>query len=208
MEKYGSLGYGDTFTLNASGSQMPSNMRLYVNFATAGSAAMADQIYGEWGSNSLTFTTATNLRIRYMGVTWTNAASIDVTLKFKLEKGHRATDWSPGVIDYVIKESSSSTWKYRKWASGKIEAWYKGVISASATTATGNVYSRSWSLTIPSGIFTATPMLNLSLAEVLNNVFGINGAASSTTAITGRVFSTVTANGASNIAISIYAWQD
>lgn len=60
--------------------------------------------------------------------------------------------------DYVIEEGASGNWVYRKWNSGKIEAWGSYSFSAKQGTAwTGGLYYSDETVSIPSGIFTAAP---------------------------------------------------
>lgn len=47
------------------------------------------------------------------------------------------------VVDFVVDEGTSDNWKYRKWKSGKIEAWYARSQSFAATTSSGNGWYRS-----------------------------------------------------------------
>lgn len=62
---------------------------------------------------------------------------------------------SMGVADYIVEEDTSGSWDYRKWKSGKIEAWRH--ISASGLTHTGTVlswYYRGITYEFPTGLFT------------------------------------------------------
>lgn len=57
-------------------------------------------------------------------------------------------------VDSIIEESSINGWRYRKWKSGKVEAWYY----YSATGSVFDVWSapvryKDISITIPDGIF-------------------------------------------------------
>ena len=110
-------------------------------------------------------------------------------------------------IDYTVEEGVSGNWTYRKWASGKREAWFCGNVAGSETTKVGQVYNLTYSLPIPQSIFLSAPNVNVSLAESTNTVMGINGGASSATAISGRIFRAI-AGTAINYKISIYAWQN
>lgn len=63
--------------------------------------------------------------------------------------------------DYIIEEGTSGNWRYRKWKSGKIEAWgyqyYSSISINIASSAYGGYRSDVISMTIPSGIFTVAP---------------------------------------------------
>lgn len=108
--------------------------------------------------------------------------------------------------DYVTDEGTSSSWHYRKWNSGKIEAWYKGTVSCSAATAVNNVYRSSYSLSIPSGIFSSAPNVNMSIDQSASTLLTAVGYASSKTAISGYVFRTGSQTSTYTATVAIYAW--
>ncbi len=110
--------------------------------------------------------------------------------------------------DYVTSEGSSGDWKYRKWNSGKIEAWFGKSITAGATTAAGNVYRSDFTQSIPSEIFTEAPRVFTSIDGNASTVFGINGYATSATSITGRIFRTGSSSSSYSIGVDIYAVQN
>ena len=64
-------------------------------------------------------------------------------------------------VDYITAEGTSGNWRYRKWKSGKIEAWgyqsYSSIAINIASAAFGGYRSDVVNMTIPSGIFTRTP---------------------------------------------------
>lgn len=64
-----------------------------------------------------------------------------------------------GVLDdYVTEEGTSGSWTYRKWNSGKIEAWGSYSFAAKQGTSwTAGLYYSDETVSIPSGIFTAAP---------------------------------------------------
>lgn len=62
------------------------------------------------------------------------------------------------VADWITSQGTSGSWYYRKWNSGKIEAW----IAYNAGSQTPSQWVTGWyykdlNVAIPSGIFTATP---------------------------------------------------
>ena len=60
-------------------------------------------------------------------------------------------------VDYIVEQGTSGNWDYRKWASGKSEAWYSGSQTLSTSTM-GNLHgSANNTLAIPSGIFNSAP---------------------------------------------------
>lgn len=109
--------------------------------------------------------------------------------------------------DYVIDEGQASNWLYRKWKSGKIEAWLQDTtITISSTTAVGNVYRCSWSHAIASGVgFSAAPQVFLTVGTNAQYVFGVNGRATSATAISGYAFRANASSSTSTVTINIYA---
>ena len=128
-----------------------------------------------------------------------------------------AVDWNGNIYpagvkmtDFVIDEDTSGNWRYRKWHSGKIEAWFEGTFScAASTTARGALYYSDWSLTMPSEIgFTATPNTLIGNAGDSETVISVNGAATSATAMSGKVWRYASSTSALSITSRIYAWQD
>ena len=116
------------------------------------------------------------------------------------------------VEDFIIAQGTSSNWRYRKWSSGFIEAWYESTATASATTAVSISsrtvsYRSTWSTTIPSAIgFTSTPKIIVSLGSSSDIRTSINGAASSTTAIDGYCWRSSSSSSTYDITPRIYAW--
>lgn len=112
--------------------------------------------------------------------------------------------------DYVTAHGTSGSWHYRKWHSGKIEAWFEGSFNcAASTTSRGALYYSSWSLTIPSAIgFTATPYTLVGNTGSSTTVISVNGAATSKTAMSGYVWRYASSSSALSITARIYAWQN
>lgn len=126
-------------------------------------------------------------------------------------KAYGDSHWGGGGTageDYVTAVGTTSSWNYRKWNSGKIEAWYRGNVSCSAATAVNNVYRSSYSLTIPSGIFDAAPKINMSIDQNASTLLAAIGYASSKTAISGYVFRTGSQTSTYNTRVAVYAWTD
>ena len=63
--------------------------------------------------------------------------------------------------DYIVEEGTSGVWRYRKWKSGKIEAWgyqtYSSIAINLTSAAFGGYRSDVINMAIPSGIFTIAP---------------------------------------------------
>lgn len=77
--------------------------------------------------------------------------------------------------DYVIEEGTSGVWNYRKWHSGKVEAWTtKDFASTSWTTWASPVRYMDKTLTFPSGLFpsNSTPAL---IATSCSNQYWVVG---------------------------------
>lgn len=114
------------------------------------------------------------------------------------------------VEDFVTDEGTSGSWRYRKWNSGKIEAWFEGSFNcAASTTARGALYYSNWSLTIPSAIgFTSAPNTLIGNTGDSETVIAVNGAATSATAMSGKVWRYASSSSALSITARIYAWQN
>lgn len=114
------------------------------------------------------------------------------------------------LADYVTEQGTSGSWRYRKWNSGKIEAWFEGTFScAASTTARGALYYSTWTLSIPTAIgFSGTPNTLIGNTGDSATVIAVNGAATSTTAISGKVWRYASSSSALTISSKIYAWQD
>ena len=55
-------------------------------------------------------------------------------------------------VDYVVEQGTSGDWKYRKWNSGKAEAWVNSSATIAISTASGSIYFGNTSISIPSAI--------------------------------------------------------
>lgn len=109
--------------------------------------------------------------------------------------------------DYVIAHGTSGNWYYRKWNSGRIEAWGTLSVTQSKTTAVGQVHRTTWSATIPAAVgFTSAPTVNLSYNVDASVFFGLSGHATSATAISGYGFRYSASTSTSATGISIYCW--
>lgn len=145
--------------------------------------------------------TADNSRSNALTVDWNG--NVDAS-------GGLTLNGTEEVVDYVIDEDTRGNWRYRKWHSGKIEAWFEGTFSCEAsTTARGALYYSTWSLNIPSEIgFTATPNTLIGNTGDSTTVIAVNGAATSATAMSGNVWRYASSSSALSITARIYAWQN
>jgi phage minor structural protein len=117
---------------------------------------------------------------------------------------------SDGIVmpdDYVTDIGTDSPWTYRKWNSGRIEAWRTGTVSVGSNTASGQLYRGDFTASIPAGIFTATPGFCIAnIRDTTSTVVSVQCSATSTTRISGRAYRTGSSSGY-NLAVGIYVAQ-
>lgn len=95
--------------------------------------------------------------------------------------------------DFVIEQNSAtgtdnSAWYYRKWKSGRVEAWGKVSKASTAGTAwTSPIYYYDMSVNIPSGIFTAAPIRGYVTGNIQWITGGINFDTITTTSVSVRL---------------------
>lgn len=105
------------------------------------------------------------------------------------------------VADHVTSYGTSDVWTYRKWASGRIEAWCAYSGSATSTTVWASpIRYKDLTITIPSGIFSASPG-KVYATSANNQVWVISAAGASTTSISVRIATLSTGNITPNIKI-------
>ncbi len=114
------------------------------------------------------------------------------------------------IADWVTEQGTNGSWKYRKWHSGKVEAWTRwNVGTVAITTASptfGGYRSGELTLTIPSGIFTSAPF------TVAEKTYSMGGwlshiRASSATSIT-AYYGAGASTTINNQTIDVYAWEN
>ena len=108
-----------------------------------------------------------------------------------------------GTASVISNSGTSSGWEWRKWSDGRVEAWVKDYQLASLTP---NVWVspiryRDTTITIPSGIFSTAPMVNVTSTDNQWGVFSAN--ATSTTNIDVRFITAASA--ASAPEVNVYA---
>jgi len=104
---------------------------------------------------------------------------------------------------------TSGNWRWRVWGDGFTEAWFSGSVTSAtgASEVTAPIYRGTWSLSIPSAIgFTSAPKLLIGSNYAATQVISINGAATSTTAISGNFFRVGPQSGTIELYPRIYAW--
>lgn len=109
------------------------------------------------------------------------------------------------IADRIIETGTSGNWYYEKYASGKVEAW--GAVGTGTLTmeASGNLYrANSVSISIPSGIFTATPTYAHAFAQYSANSAFISAlvSPSSSTALSCQVWKSI--NATASIALKFH----
>ena len=79
-------------------------------------------------------------------------------------------------VDYIVEQGTVSSWNYRKWSSGVIEAWHTPTISVATTTAYGSGYYNGAVLSIdfPNGLFKYKPLLNVTAHPANAQLYTVN----------------------------------
>lgn len=67
-------------------------------------------------------------------------------------------------VDYVVEQGTSGIWTYRKWNSGIAECWGTHIETLSSYYTFTPFYAYYTTVTYPSGLFTAKPMLRYGVA--------------------------------------------
>lgn len=107
--------------------------------------------------------------------------------------------------DYVIEQGTSSSWTYRKWKSGKVEAWRSySFSSASWSVWASPIRYMDKSISFPSGLFSRAP-LTVATSDS-NQYWVVNCYATSATAGTLRL--ATVASSAMETYVGIYAWTN
>lgn len=118
------------------------------------------------------------------------------------------TSVSNGSIDdAVVAQGETGSWTWRKWDSGKVEAWRNITVNCSATATQGSMHRSTWSTTIGAGIFDEAPHTIVSIDQVPITIVGVDANATSATAISGCAFRTTSSSGFT-AGLSLYCWTD
>ena len=105
--------------------------------------------------------------------------------------------------DYVIEEGTQSNWEYRKWSSGKVEAWRNISNSAAAGSVwVSPLYYRDLTVAIPSGLFTAAP--DVKATSTTSQWWVSYANATSATSLTYRLVKPVSSSQASGVSLYLY----
>lgn len=105
--------------------------------------------------------------------------------------------------DYITSTGAESGFYWRKWNSETVEAWGIKSFNATAGTAWGNMYYYDFSITIPSGIFSASPLRGIASC---NNLQWIVAGISiiSATSVKVRLVKPVSSSQAGGVYIYLY----
>lgn len=105
--------------------------------------------------------------------------------------------------DYIIEEGTQSSWEYRKWNSGKVEAWREITNSASAGSVwVSPLYYRDLTVSIPSGLFSSAP--DVKATSTTNQWWVSYANATSATRLTYRLVKPVSSSQASGVSLYLY----
>lgn len=119
------------------------------------------------------------------------------------------------LADYIIEETDTGEWYYRKWAQGLTEAWYHESLTPQPFTEkiADGLYSndthRSVTISIPEGLFNYAPLFT-SINAYSNAVVQSHVGSASTTWLTYRLWSSYSTT-PSNLAVQIYVagrWKE
>ena len=112
--------------------------------------------------------------------------------------------------DWVVEQGTNGSWKYRKWHSGKVEAWARWNVGDVACTITASTFggyrSSSLSFAIPNGIFTTAPFA-VGIKSYSQGAWLVSLMAASSTSIS-ALFGCSVSTTVHEQTIDIYAWQD
>ena len=117
-------------------------------------------------SISTTGVTFDNGQMTYSGNAYQNWSNRAVPLKIYGIKYQRVNPPQVEIADVVAETGSSGNWQWRKWSSGKIEAWYFSAADTFTTAING------WTQSIPSAIRPVTTIYNLQASGCGNSFVG------------------------------------
>lgn len=107
--------------------------------------------------------------------------------------------------DYVVEVGTSDGWKYRKWNSGKVEAWKAYSFSSATPIAWASpVKYMDKVITFPNGLFSSAPILTATSTSSQGWVC----MASASSATAGALRIATVATSAFAITVDIYAWAN
>lgn len=113
---------------------------------------------------------------------------------------------------FVVESGTTDIWTYRKWSDGTAECWgIKGVANVAISTAYGYAYySGEINTSFPSGLFTTTPSVNVTSADVAGygTWFNVTTNGTSKTKVRGLMYATTSITTPVNLALhAIGKWK-
>lgn len=107
--------------------------------------------------------------------------------------------------DFVVEVGTNDGWKYRKWNSGKVEAWKAySFESATPTSWASPVKYMDKAIAFPNDLFSSAPTLIATSASSQGWVC----MAATSSATTGALRIATVASSAVAITVDIYAWEN
>lgn len=100
--------------------------------------------------------------------------------------------------DFIVEQGTSGEWKYRKWHSGRIEAWAYHSFGSQTGASWGSTYYKDVTYNLPTNLFSSVKIY----ASSSNQSWGVFGASESSGTITIRMIRHAS-NGA-NMGINFY----
>lgn len=112
------------------------------------------------------------------------------------------------IDDHVTAQGTTSSWYWRKWDNGMIEAWRTASVTCSSTSSQNNLYKSTWTQSIGSGIFSSTPNVIMTIMQNPNTVISANCTASSTTSISGSTWRSNSSSSTYSLTVAFYCWTE
>ena len=106
-------------------------------------------------------------------------------------------------VDYIIAKGTNGDWSYRKWNSGRIEAWASHSFGSQSGTSWASQYYKDLTYSLPSGLFSTAPMV---IASSGNTSWAVYGASASTSSISLRAVRN--ASNAASMTINFYCIEN
>ena len=178
-------------------------------------SSLLNFIGGVIGANPNTLTTSSKTLVGAINEVDSDVGTLSGTVSSLSSTVSGLSTTATATKDYVTAKGTDSGWTYRKWNSGKVEAWFYGQMVFNGTTAAGSVWYGDATLTIPDGIFEsaphsiAVPTTGSDGTTISAAVFSLLTFATSSTSVTVRAFR-ATQNSSSGWRMygAVYTWTD
>lgn len=99
---------------------------------------------------------ATTDPVKISDINW-NMDILDTSIKSLQDEAEEADSKLSAIADYVIEQGVTDGWTWRKWNSGKSEAWAMKKYDFTSTSSTAAPYVYGTSIAVPSGLFNDLP---------------------------------------------------